>query len=483
MKKEKTSKTALLSSAKTRSFRAGGYSVTAAVIVIAIAIVINILVSALPTKYTQIDNTSGQIFTISDETEKLLGSLEDKIEIYWIVQSGQEDGTISKLLDRYVSMSDMVSFTKKDPDVYPTFAQQYTSGTVYNNSLVVVCGERYRYVDYGDIYQYDYSNYYTTGSYEVSFAGENALTSAIGYVVNTELPKLYVLTGHGESTLSSDYQSAVQSANIDTEEMSLLTAGEVPEDADALLIYAPQSDVSEKELTMLQDFLQGGGKLILITAPPQNGALTNLDALMADYGVTAVDGIVVEGNQNNYAWGTPYYLLPDIGSHDITSPLSSGGYYILLPVAQGLTVSDELPDGVSVSQLLTSSGSSFSKAAGYSLTSYEKEEGDIDGPFALAVAVTDSSTGAGIVWVSSSALLDDQSNSQVSGANRDMFINSISWLCGQEESISIRAKSLSSDTLTVSSAAGSAYTLTVVGILPLGCLAVGMVVWIRRKRR
>ena len=64
-----------------------------------------------------------------------------------------------------------------------------------------------------------------------------------------------------------------------------------------------------------------------------------------------------------------------------------------------------------------------------------------------------------------------------------MFINSISWLCGQEESISIRAKSLSSDTLTVSSAAGSAYTLTVVGILPLGCLAVGMVVWIRRKRR
>ena len=49
---------------------------------------------------------------------------------------------------------------------------------------------------------------------------------------------------------------------------------------------------------------------------------------------------------------------------------------------------DELPEGVSVTELLTTSANAFSKASGWSMTTYEREEGDADGPFALAVAAT-----------------------------------------------------------------------------------------------
>lgn len=72
--------------------------------------------------------------------------------------------------------------------------QQYTEGTIYNNSLVVECGDRNTYISYTVIYECDYSDYYTTGSYSESFAGESALTSAIDYVTNEDLPKLYALT-------------------------------------------------------------------------------------------------------------------------------------------------------------------------------------------------------------------------------------------------------------------------------------------------
>lgn len=68
----------------------------------------------------------------------------------------------------------------------PTFVQQHTEGTIYNNSLVVECGDRNTYISYTDIYEYDYSDYYTTGSYSESFAGESALTSAIDYVTNED---------------------------------------------------------------------------------------------------------------------------------------------------------------------------------------------------------------------------------------------------------------------------------------------------------
>ncbi len=476
----------IISPLKTRSFRVGGYSVVAAVIVLAIAVVLNVLVGVLPASMTQYDTTSNQLFTISDQTENLLRSLDSQVNIYWIVQSGNEDSTLGTLLNKYESLSSQINVEKRDPDVYPTFVRQYAD-SVYNNSLVVESGERYRYVDYYDIYTYDYSNYYYDYSYDVSFAGEGALTSAIDYVVSDNIPKVYTLTGHGESTMSSTFSNAVDQENIELEELSLLTLETVPEDADCVLIYAPQSDISETEKDMLLAYLQTGGNMLLITDPPQNDSLTNLEAVMAYYGVTAAEGVVVESNQNYYIWNAPYYLLPEIEYHTITSPLSENGYYVLLPIAQGLTVDTAPRDTVSVTELLTTSASSFSKLAGYNLTTYEKEAGDIDGPFALAVAVTetiDDEAETNIVWVSSASMLDDQTNMQVSGGNLDLFLNSLSWMCEPEaSSISIHAKSLSYEYLTIDSGTASMLTILIIGVIPIAYLGAGIYIWVRRKRR
>lgn len=472
---------------RTRSFRAGGYSVAAAVIVLAIAIAANVFVNALPASITQFDITSNQLFTISEQTEQILNGLEDEVTVYWVVQDGKENATLEMLLDRYEALSSKIKVVKKDPDVYPTFVEQYVSGSYYNNSLIVECGTRSRFVSYEDIYEYDYSDYYYTGEYTERFAGESALTSAISYVTNESLPKLYTLTGHGEITLPSSFQTAVQKENMDLETLSLLTVDEIPEDADCILICAPQSDLSEAEKDMLLAYVRGGGNLLALTDPLEDGTrLANLEALMAEYGVSTAEGVVIEGDRNYYALGAPYYLLPSVNSsHTITSPLSESGYYVLLSVAQGLTVSDTLPEGVSVTKLLTTSDSAFSKLAGYGLTTYEKETGDIDGPFALAVAVTQTlEDGEGhIVWVSSSSLLDETVNTQISGGNLDFFLNALGWMCEHEDSISIHSKSLDYEPLTMSSGTASALTVLVVAVIPLVYLGIGIYTWIRRKRR
>ena len=299
----------------TRAVRVGGYSVAAAAIVIAIIVAANALVRALPAQWTQFDTTSSQLFSISDQTESIVGSLETPVTIHWIVQSGQEDATLETLLERYQALSENLTVEKVDPVVSPTFLEQYDVGSVYNNSLIVESEARYRYVDYYDIYTYDYSSYYTTGSVDMNFAGEGAITSAVSYVVNDDLPKVYTLTGHGEGSLSSDFQSAAEQDNVEFEELSLLSAETVPEDADCVLILAPQSDISDVELTALQAYLDGGGRLLLITDPPQEGAeLTNLETLMAGYGVHAVDGIVVEEDQANYAMGLPYTVTREVST-------------------------------------------------------------------------------------------------------------------------------------------------------------------------
>ncbi|MBQ6874826.1 MAG: Gldg family protein, partial [Lachnospiraceae bacterium] len=270
---------------KSKSFRVGSYSMAATAIVIAIAIVINLFVAEIPSKYTIFDTTSTQLFSISDQTETIVENLDMDITIYWIVQDGYEDSTIQTLLEQYEGMSNKVKVVKRDPDVYPTFVQQYASELRYNNSLVVESELRYVFVDYDEIYLYEYSysdDYYYTGNYEetVSFNGEGALTKAIDYVISEDIPKIYHLTGHGETSLSTTYTEAIAKENVELEELILLNQEAVPEDADCILIHAPQSDIADEEKEMLLAYLQAGGKMLLISGISQGKKETpNLDAL------------------------------------------------------------------------------------------------------------------------------------------------------------------------------------------------------------
>lgn len=117
-------------------------------IMLALLIVVNIFASALPTSMTKYDISASKLYSITSNTKVVVNALEEDVTIYWIVQSGKEDEVIENLLSKYESLSDHIEIVKKNPDVFPTFAEQYTDETVSNNSLVVECGERSRFIGY-----------------------------------------------------------------------------------------------------------------------------------------------------------------------------------------------------------------------------------------------------------------------------------------------------------------------------------------------
>lgn len=121
--------------------------------------------------------------------------------------------------------------------------------------------------------------------------------------------------------------------------------------------------------------------------------------LLENYGVAVNEGIVIEEDQGHFYYGYPYILIPEINSHAITDPIIENNYSVLMSIANGLVVSDENGTGT-VTELLTTTSSAFSKADGYNLSTYEKEDGDTDGPFALAVSIEEASGGA-LVWFAS----------------------------------------------------------------------------------
>ncbi|MDE6995336.1 MAG: GldG family protein, partial [Lachnospiraceae bacterium] len=434
--------------------------------------------SALPTAVTKYDISASKLYSITSNTKVVVNALEQDVTIYWVVQSGQEDEVIENLLGKYDSLSDHIQVVKKNPDVYPTFAEQYTDETVMNNSLIVECGERSRFIGYDDIYVQEADIY--SYSYNTSFDGEGAITSAIDYVVSEELPQAYILEGHGEADLPASFQEQIEKENIETNTLSLLTVDAIPEDADCVMIYAPESDISQEEKDLLADYAADGGKLFVVAGPVQDGVLENLYDLLVDYGVEANEGIVVEGDREHYSFQGPAVLLPDMSSDTITDSLIEENYFPIMPISLGLTVTENTGSGT-VTELLTTSYTSYSKLAGYSMTDYEKEDGDIDGPFALAVSIDTAGEGK-IVWFTSSYFLDDMYNATSSGANANLGMNALSSLIGETEAMAIRSKSLNYNYLTISESAASLLKVSMIGVFPLLYLGIGIWVVLRRRR-
>ena len=296
---------------------------------------------------------------------------------------------------------------------------------------------------------------------------------------------MYTLSGHGEKDLDSSFKEDIQKANIDIKELNLLTEGKVPDDADCLMIVSPTSDISEEEKTEILDYLEAGGKAMIFSDYTQDD-LPNFDAVLANYGVKRAEGIVFEGDSQHYGMQMSYYLVPTVNSTDASSETVSGGYYVLVPYAQGIKKMDDVRDTVTINSILTTSDQAYSKTDLNSDT-LEKEDGDEAGPFDLGVSITetlDDDKETQIVYYSTSNLMESQVNQMVSGGNEKLIIESLKWMTDTEDSatVSIPSKSLSVSYLTLTDYDAAFWKICTIGLIPGFFLVVGFAVWMKRRK-
>ena len=483
-KKHKPDPKKLVGTISKKHIKNGSYSMAMAAIFIVIVVVINMIVGAIPSKYSQLDVSSSKLYTIGDETKKVLKALDKDVTIYQIAQSGSEDDTISNLLKRYEDESKHIKVEVKDPVVNPKFASEYTTDDLAANSLIVVCGDRNKVISYNDMYStsVDYNTWQQTTT---GFDGEGQITSAIGYVTSEDLPIMYTLSGHGEKDLDSSFKEDIQKANIDIKELNLITEGKVPDDADCLMIVSPTSDISEDEKAEILDYLEAGGKAMIFSDYTQDD-LPNFDAVLANYGVKRAEGIVFEGDSQHYGMQMPYYLVPTVNSTDASSETASAGSYVLAPYAQGIQKTDDVRDTVTIDSILTTSDQAYSKINMQS-SQIEKEDGDVDGPFDLGVAITeklDDDKETQIVYYSTANLMESQVNQMVSGGNEKLLLESLSWMTSTDESssVSISSKSLQSASLTVTDYDAAFWKICTIGLIPGVFLVAGFLIWLRRRK-
>ncbi len=462
---------------ESKQVRYGGYALLTSLGMVAALVLVNLLVDQFG---VEADLTQNRLFTLSDQTFQLLDNLDADVTVYQIGTTGRENPLIDSVLERYARRSSHVKLANLDPERNPGLAAKYEEeGQVRPGGLIVDGGDRFRMISQFDIFNVNMQTRQAT-----SLSLEQELTAALLYVTTGDLPSVYLLEGHGEQSMFQlgmpglNVRDLLENDNYEVDTLDLVSRDSIPEDVDVLLVVAPEQDMTPAEADRLDAWMRDGGRVVFVLQGARRTEMPNLEELLAGFGVRLVNGIIVE-ESGRHTPDSQVFLVPEMTSHEIVSPMRSERLFIVMPAAGPIEELETKRRTLTVEPFLNTSEGSFLRTD-FQIQSVEQQEGEPNGPFAVGVAITDNDLDGYVksrVVVFSSVLFLRQPYQ----ANYDMLLNSLSWARSREESISIRAKSLRTFPLRMTRLAQLIISGVAVLLVPLGVLGAGLAVWLRRR--
>jgi len=472
---------------KTRHVKYGGYAALITLAVIIGLILLNLMMGQLS---MQIDMTRGQIFTLSDQTLEILGQLESPVRIYGLWRPGQETFEVMEIMDvvnLYVSRSRNIIFEVLDPDRNPGFMMRYDRDRMGlpAGSLIIEGDMGFRILS-----PFDMFDFFNIGDLSVTdYMVERRITSAIIFVGTGVTPVIYELTGHDQIVTLAEmgFYDYFERENYDLRHVNLLL-NDIPDDASVIILQGPNKDLTPLEVDKLLDYLDRGGRF-LVMANYNAQDFTNLNNLLASYGIAYDYGIAIEMNPS-YSAIDPRMILPDLSGHEITAALAikERTPVLLMETASISEVATRRRE-TDIVPLMISSSNSFLRTDIDDLDA-DRLPSDVPGPLMLAAAVSYP----GDQWRMSTDT-DPQSrivafacpNFLAVGimwgfdANLDVFMNAIGWLHDRPEQQSVRSRSHITRPVHMTFMQIMIFGIIFIAIIPLSFFGSGFVVWLRRR--
>lgn len=420
-----------------KGIKMGAYSIFNILVAIALTILVNVGLNYVPEQYTSFDVTVNKIFTLTEDTIQYVKNLSRNVTIYVLADDNSKDGDVDLMLKNLQGYSEHIQVEYVSPIANPMFYYNYTSAQPSENSLIVVSGNESMVIDYYDLYVFQ-TDYTTYESEVVGSDIEGQLVSAIMRVTAGDTPKFYMLLGHNELVFDEKFQGALTKENIDYEYIQLNTMDEIPEDADAIVINAPISDYSEDEVDKVLSYLDNGGNVFIIPTWTEE-SMGNFEQILEYYGVSLVDGVIVETDRSRY-YQSPYNLIPNIIYEDITQSIYDGT--VLAPLSRGLSY-DEYSEDIWYIPFLTTSEDAFSKTDMLSLQDFDKGSQDIDGPFVIGMKIEKPEQNGEIsqaVIVATEQMFSEDTDNVVPGYNVKLFGGIIASLAEREITVTVPIK-------------------------------------------
>lgn len=462
-----------------RGIKIGAYSIFNILVGAALTILVNVGLSYIPEQYTSFDVTSNKIFTITEDTLHFVTDLSKDVTIYVLADENAKDGDLDRMLQQLKGYSGHIRVEYVSPISNPMFYYNYTDSRPTDNSLIVVGENDSAVLEYTELYVTQI-NYETYENEVVGIDAEGQLVSAIMRVTSEEKPKFYAVLGHGELVFDDTFHDALNKENVDYEYLELYSVDEIPSDATAVIFNAPVSDYSNDDVGKVLDYLNRGGNAFIIPTLT-NESMDNFEKIMGYYGVSVVDGLIVELDRSRY-YQSPYHLFPYMEYMDLTESLYGGA--VFAPASRGL-IYDEDADDVRYVPFLVTSDDSFSKTNVANLEDYRKEAADIDGPFVIGMQAERPAQDGDIsqaVIVATEQMFTYEADSMVPGYNVKLFGNIVASLADRDISVTVPIKYYEIGNLVFREKTVR-ISFVVIFLLAVECLLAAIFVPLRRRKK
>ncbi len=440
-----------------------------------------------------IDFTAEKLYTLTGTSKEQVQNVKSDVNIYFIGYS--EEDSIIDLAKQYHNANNKINVEVTDSTTRPDLVAKY--GIDSNSAGIIVEGkEKFKILSSNDFYTYDPS------TYEQIDITEEKLTNSILYVVAEKIPTVYFLEGYSEFETTKNMNYFITYlANEVTEfkTLNVLTSGNIPEDCDTLIITSPSKDFDDIATTAITNYINNGGNILWFNMAVTNTQeLPNVNKILNMYGVKPFEvGVINETDNSKMMSGAASIIIPNVNYSTITKNIPA----VLLVNATKINfVTDEELQNLNVTKntLLEASEGSFFRT-NFSITSNNKQTGEEEGPFVIGaelqkkLAEANSETGESeksskLIIYGENLFISDYTLSSTStepiirySYNKDLAIDSISYLVDRQEDIVIRK-----DTNTINYTATVEQDNIIQGIIfgvPVIIIFTGILVWQHRRRK
>lgn len=437
---------------------------------------------------------------LSPHTVSILQSLTNHVDVtVYYDKNDQMYSTIMALLDEYHRFDPRLNIKvvdyDRDPGEAAVISQKYhlPSQAVHPNEppaknlIIFDCDGHAKAVPGDALVQLGPKGMTKDKQIEfgpVSFKGEMAFTATLLAITNPKPFTAYFLTGQGEPSpvdtgdngylkfgaiLGENYVRLLPLTLLDTD---------VPSDCNLLIIAGPRERFSDSELAKIGNYISKGGRLMVMFDYFSLEHPTGLEGVLADYGVN-VGGDVVK--DRNTPVDNAVLVMNFNPKHPVVNPLADSELEMILPRPVGSKNDPNAPpDAPTVTLLAASSGNSVLYG----------ERGAPPRSYPLMVAVEGNSANKGtanaagnmrMIVIGDSMFLNNQYIE--AEANRDFAGYAINWLLDRPTLLEgIGPRSVTEYRLMMSNTQLRNVRWLLIGALPCTALAMGGLVWLRRRK-
>jgi ABC-type uncharacterized transport system involved in gliding motility auxiliary subunit len=423
--------------------------------------------------HRRFDWSEQQVHSLSDQSRKVLAGLESDVHVLALVPKVAQP-PVRSFLDRYAYESDRFQVEYADPNERPGLIEQYglRADQLENGLVRVAIG-----VD----------------SVEVTQLDETNVTNAIVKLTRTGEKVVYFLEGHGERAIEKEpgedsdgyarAATALRNENYRVEALLLAKEGEVPEDADVVVAAGPTRRLLGVEGAALERYLTRGGALLALVDPR---ARSDLVESLAEWGVELGDDLVVDRSLALFGRA----ISPFAGSydpvHEITRDMREP---TLFHEVRSVTRSSEVSGDFT--EIVFTGDASWAERDLAKLDAegaVAMDAGDLPGPVPVGVAgrPTVARDGEGGDTAQPRLVVfgdaDFAANELIQAyRNQDLFVNSINWLMGDVEAISIRPNVSRASRFQLTQAQFQTIRSLSLFVLPEAIAVLGVFMWWSRR--